>query len=170
MEHPLHLHHGAMRRPDWVAGAVAGLVGGAVLMVLELLWTAATNDAGPWRSSQLVAALVLGPEVTHGSGHVFALKIVAVALATHYALGVLFGIVLGAVATWLNLERDLWRMAAIGAAFGALLYLLDFHGMALRFPWIVEMRGAATLFAHIVFGTTAALLYRRFARTPEPPA
>ncbi|MEO6033039.1 MAG: hypothetical protein ABIP61_14250, partial [Burkholderiaceae bacterium] len=68
MEFPLHLHGWAQRRPDWLAAAAAGLAGGAVLMVLELLWSATRMDeAGPWRISQLVAALVMGPGVLQGS-------------------------------------------------------------------------------------------------------
>jgi hypothetical protein len=166
MEQPLLLDRSALRRTDWRAGAVAGLVGGAVLMVLELLWTATTNDAGPWRNSQLVAAIVLGQGVTRVSGHLFSVEVIAVALATHYALGVVFGLVLGGIATALRLQADLVRMLVLGAVFGVALYLLNFYALARYFPWFDELRGVPTLVGQIVFGVTAALLYRRFARDP----
>lgn len=168
MEHPLQLNRSALRQTDWRAGAVAGLVGGAVLMVLELLWTAMTNDVGPWRNSQLVAAIVLGQGVTRVSGHLFSVEVIAVALATHYALGVVFGMVLGGIATALRLQADLTRMAVLGALFGVALYLFNFYALARYFPWFDELRGVPTLIGQIVFGITAALLYRAFAREPGP--
>jgi ribose/xylose/arabinose/galactoside ABC-type transport system permease subunit len=167
MEHPLQLSRGSLRQTDWRAGAVAGLVGGAVLMVVELLWTAATNDVGPWRNAQLVAAIVLGQEVTRVSGHLFSVEVIAVALATHYALGVVFGLVLGGIATALRLQADLMRMAVLGTVFGVALYLFNFYVLARYFPWFDELRGMPTLIGQIVFGITAALLYRRFAREPR---
>src|SRR5437868_11978102 len=116
MDHSLHLNRWHYRRPDWLAAVVAGLAGGAVLMVLELLWTAATNDIGPWRASQLVAAIVLGPGVLETSAATFQANVVGTALVTHYALGVVFGLVFGVVATGFGFERQV--PAALG--FGAL--------------------------------------------------
>ena len=56
--------------PDWPAAVGSGLVAGAVLMVLELLWSAtvpATVSVGnPWRISHSIAALVLGPDALQG--------------------------------------------------------------------------------------------------------
>lgn len=166
MEHPLQLSRWSLRETDWRAGAVAGFVAGAVLMVLELLWTAMTNDVGPWRNSQLVAAIVLGQGVARVSGHLFSVEVIAVALATHYALGVVFGMVLGAIATALRLRADLTRMLVLGALFGVALYLFNFYALSRSFPWFEELRGVPTLIGQIVFGITAALLYRRFARAP----
>jgi hypothetical protein len=34
------------------------------------------------------------------------------------------------------------------------------------FPWFAELQGVGTAAAHIVFGVTAAVLYRRLARPP----
>jgi hypothetical protein len=166
MEFPLHLHrhHWERRSPDWFAAAVAGLAGGAVLMVLELLWAAAMDAAGPWRVSQLVAALVLGPGVLEGSAFTFAPGVVAVALLTHYALGIVFGLVLGFAASSFGREEDAWVIPYAGALFGALLYLFNFYVMVQFFPWFTELRGWPTLIAHLVFGVAVALLYRKLAR------
>ncbi|MFN3297178.1 hypothetical protein [Caldimonas sp.] len=82
----------------------------------------------------------------------------------HYALGVLFGLALGALVSWLRLDSLLGRMEALGAAFGVMLYLVNFHLLAQVFPWFLELRGWATLMAHLVFGISAALLYWKLAR------
>ncbi len=151
--------------PDWTAAAAAGFAAGAVLMVLELAWVAMFAAEGPWRSSHLVAAIVLGPQTAFTSE--FDLGVVAVALATHYALGVVFGLVLAVLVALLHRERSVGSIEALGLAFGALLYFLNFHAMTGLMPWLVEMRGWATLIGHLAFGLAAALLYWKLRR-PRP--
>lgn len=155
------------RRVDWVAAAVAGFAAGAALMVLQLLWAVADGGDGPWRVSQQVAALLLGPQALHGSADRFDAVIVGCALLTHYALGVVFGLVLAAVMSALRaLARPAHTLAA-GAAGGALLYGLNFHLLTAAFPWMAELRSWEALFAHLLFGAVAAMLYRRLARTVD---
>jgi len=152
----------AGQRTDWAAAAVAGFVAGAVLMLLELVWAATTGTAGPWRISALVAALVMGPGVLQDAGPSFG--VLAVALLTHYALGVVFGLVLGFLIARLHYERSAAMMQVLGAVFGAALYFVDFHLLSQLFPWFVELRGWATFIAHLVFGMTASMLYWKLAR------
>lgn len=164
----LHLHtpHWEHRLPDWTAAAVSGFVAGAVLMVLDLLWSAVVSGESPWRSSHLIAAIVLGPQ-TLASSSDFGLGVVAVALLTHYVLGILFGLALAFVLVGLHWEANLVSAQLVGALFGAALYLFDFHIMTQAFPWFSELRGWPTLAAHLVFGVVAALLYRSLNRQEE---
>lgn len=155
----LHLNLSGWREhsPDWTAAAAAGFAAGAVLMVLELGWVAMFATEGPWRSSHLVAAIVLGPQTAFTSE--FNLFVVGVALATHYALGIAFGLVLAVLVALLHRERSMGSIEALGLAFGALLYFFNFHAMTTLMPWLIEMRGWATLIGHLAFGLAAALLY-----------
>lgn len=164
MELRLKLHHWERRAPDWPAAAVAGFAAGAVLMVLELAWAALVGGDGPWRISQLVAALVLGPGTLHASPYQFDATVLALALATHYLLGVVFGMVLGCILAGFHYDSSPTAMLAIGAAFGALLYLVNFVALTPAFAWFAELRGWATFVAHLVFGISAALLYWKLAR------
>jgi hypothetical protein len=164
MELRLYLHHWERRAPDWLAAAVAGLAAGAVLMVLELAWAALFGGAGPWRISQLVAALVLGPGTLQVSPYHFDAVVVMLALSTHYLLGVGFGMVLGFILAGFHYDTSLAAMQLIGAAFGLLLYLLNFFVLTQLFPWFAELRGWATFMAHLIFGVSAALLYWKLAR------
>jgi hypothetical protein len=170
MDYSLHLNRWHYRRPDWLAAVVAGLAGGAVMMVLELLWTAATNEAGPWRASQLVAAMVLGPGVLQTSAATFQAGVVGTALVTHYALGIGFGVLYGVVATGFGIDRQVPATLLFGALFGALLYVFDFYGMVRFFPWFIEMRGWAMGIGNLVFGMVAALLYAKLERGERMPA
>lgn len=164
MDYSLHLNRWHYRRPDWLAAVVAGLAGGAVFMVLELLWSAASNDIGPWRASQLVAAIALGPHVLQASAATFQADVVGTALVTHYALGIAFGLAFGVVATGFGIDRQVPAAIGFGALFGALLYVFDFYGMVRFFPWFTELRGWAMGIEHVVFGMVAALLYAKLER------
>lgn len=164
MELRMHLHHWEHREPDWAAAAVAGFAAGAILMVLELAWAAVTGTNGPWRIAQLVAALTLGTGTLQGSPFTFDVGIVGMALATHYVVGVAFGMVLGYVLAGFHYDTSVAAMLLIGAAFGVLLYLIIFYGLTQVFHWFTELRGWGTLAAHLVFGTSAAVLYWKLAR------
>ncbi len=151
--------------PDWTAAVVSGFAAGAVLMVLELVWVAMFDAEGPWRSSHLVAAIVLGPQTAFTSE--FNLVVVAVALATHYALGIAFGLGLALVVALLHREDSVLSIEVVGLAFGTLVYFTNFHVLTFLMPWFIEMRGWATLMAHLVCGLVVAVLYWKLRR-PGP--
>jgi uncharacterized membrane protein YagU involved in acid resistance len=166
MDVHMHSHAWWRRAPDWAAAIGAGLVAGAVLMVLDLLWSATMSPSvaagDPWRNTHRVAAIVLGPEALGGTG--FDLAVVAVALATHYLLGIVFAVAFAVVIDGFHYESSLGVLLLMGVVFGTLLYLLDFYAMSNVFPWMAEMRGWATYIAHLVFGMTVALAYPALAR------
>ena len=169
MELRMNLHHWEHREPDWAAAAVSGFAAGAILMVLELAWATLSGSSGPWRISQLVAALTLGVGPLQGSPFSFDPVIVGMALATHYLLGVAFGMVLGYVLAGYRYDSSVTPMLLIGAAFGLFLYLINFHALTHVFPWLTELQGWTTLTAHLVFGVSAALLYWKLARRRVEP-
>lgn len=137
-------------------------------MVMEVAWAALFSADAPWRISQMVAALSMGPDYSLQSpANVFNAGVVAIALVTHYVLGVGFGLVLGFVIAGLHVETSVGTMQVIGAVFGAVLYLFNFFVVASAFPWFVELRGWGTLIAHMIFGVAAALLYWKLARRPS---
>ncbi|MCM5678062.1 hypothetical protein M8A51_00775 [Schlegelella sp. S2-27] len=157
-----HSHHWVRRTPDWRAAAVAGFAAGAILMVLELFWSAWGTGGSPWEISHMIAAIVAGPGSLGSPG--FDLGVVALALVTHYVLGIAFGLVLAAVMAPFRLDSSAGMALTIGGAFGVLLYLVNFFVLAAWFPWFAEIRGAATLIAHLIFGMSAAFLYWKLER------
>jgi cytochrome c biogenesis protein CcdA len=166
MDVQMHSHAWRRKAPDWPAAIGAGLVAGAVLMVLELLWSATVSPSvvagDAWRNTHRVAAIVLGPDALGGTG--FDLAVVAVALATHYLLGIVFAIAFAVVIDGFHYESSPWVLLFMGIVFGTLLYLLNFHGMSNVFPWMAEMRGWSTYIGHLVFGMTLALAYPALER------
>jgi len=167
MELRLRLHHWEGREPDLMAAAVAGFAAGAVLMVLELVWSATMRSDALWRVPQLVAALSMEPSsVLHGPAHVFDVGVVAAALVTHYLLGIGFGLILGAVIAGYHYDDGSAAVSlpVIGAIFGAALYVINFYALTEAFHWFAEARGWGTFICHLIFGVTAAELYGKLAK------
>ncbi len=161
MELRLQSSHWKRRVPDWPAAAVSGFVGGAVLMMLELLWSLAIGTS-PWLVSHSVAAIVMGPQTLASSAYGF--DVVAVTLIVHYVLGIVFGIILGGIIATFHLDSSIVMALLTGAAFGVALYLINFYGMVHWFSWFVDMRGWAALGGHLAFGISAAAMYRQLER------
>lgn len=158
------------RATDFTAAAVAGFAAGAVLMVLDLVWSAFFSPEGAWRTSHMIAPIFIGTEALRTTGFGFSPGVVAISLATHYVLGIVFGLVIGFLMAQLHLDATNGTAAAAGAFMGLALYLLNFDLLAATlFPWLALLRGADTLAAHVVFGVVAALLYRRLKRTATEP-
>ena len=162
MEMQVQSHYWTRRAPDWQAAVVAGLAAAAVLMVLELVWSASVGDAGPWNVSRKIAAILMGPEVLQSSA--FGLAPVALALVTHYALGVFSGVVIGIIIAGFHWETSVGMMLAIGAAVGSVIYVVNFHALAQFYSWFVDLRGWDTFIGHLVFGMSAALIYWKLSR------
>ena len=157
------------RAPDWLVAAVSGFAAGVVLMVLDLLWSSIVAGDGPWRTSHMIAPIFTGPESLQSTDYRFSVGVVALALATHYALGIVFGLAMAAIMAPLDLDATIGRALLTGAVFGVALYLINFFGVVRLFPWLAELRGWATLAAHLVFGIVAALLYWKLQRTATRP-
>lgn len=156
MELHMHSHRWEHRSPDWPAAAVSGFVAGAVLMVIDLLWSAMTG-VSPWITSHRIAAIVMGTEALQSTA--FDFWVVATALLTHYVLGIVFGMVMAAVIAPFHFDSSPGMVLLVGAVFGLALYLLNFYVMVFLFPWFAEMRGWPALVAHLIFGMVAAYTY-----------
>jgi hypothetical protein len=152
------------RPTDWTAGAVAGLAAGALLMVLDLVWSGIFNTGGPWRISHMIAPLFTGTPGSPGYG--FHPGVVSISLAVHYGLGIVFGLVLAVVMSQLRLDTSSASALATGAIAGIVLYLVNFDLLASVLPWLATLRGGDTLAAQVVFGIATATLYFRLRRTP----
>ncbi|MBA2965407.1 hypothetical protein GON04_12985 [Ramlibacter sp. MAH-25] len=151
------------RAMDWPAAAVSGFAAGAVLMVLDLVWSALFNPDGPWRTSHMIAPILTGAD--QPSSYEFRLGVVATSLGIHYLLGTVFGMVMAALLVQAKLDSTPGRAMLAGALMGFALYLINFHLLVALFPWLTALRGIDTLAAHAVFGVAAAYLYTRLKRT-----
>ena len=163
MELHMHSHRWEQRMPDWTVAAVSGFAAGAVLMVLELLWSTIIQGTSPWVTSHMIAAIVLGLDALQSTD--FSLEVVSVALVTHYVLGIGLGLVLAAIIVPFRFDSSIGMVLLTGAVFGVLVYLFNFYGMVRFFSWFTEMRGWTTMLAHVIFGMVAAAMYWKLEQT-----
>ncbi|VWB52829.1 sodium:proline symporter [Burkholderia latens] len=133
--------------------------------VIELLlWPLAGEHPihNLFRDARLTAAIVMGRGAL-GAPAGFDPVIMGVATLVHAALSLAY------VAVLVKLVRNLPPRAALlaGGAFGLVLYGVNLHAFTAIFPWFVQVRGAITLGAHVVFGVTAAGVYCIVRRAPR---
>ncbi|KER70139.1 membrane protein [Burkholderia cepacia] len=163
MELHIQSHHWERRTPDWVAAAVAGLAGGALVIALEFVWSTLVLGSSPWQPTHKIAAMVMGRSAL-GQMTQFNLEIVAMALLLHYVLGAIMGMMLAAIMAPFRLDSSVGMEAAIGVAFGIVAYGWNFYVMTAVFPWFVSERGGGPLLANLLFGVVAAITYGRLER------
>lgn len=169
MDTLLGLRRWKWRATDWTAAAVSGFAAGALLMVLDLYWSAMFDPHGPWRISHMIAPIFMGADSLSTSGYGFSAGVIVISLATHYVLGIVFGLAMGWFLAQFQVDSTPGMALVAGATLGGALYLVNFELLAGFFPWLVVMRGVDTVAAHVVFGVVAALLYCRLKRTATEP-
>lgn len=154
----------ADRTLDWRAAAWAGVIAGAVFMMLEMIMVPAFLGGSAWAPPRMMAAIVLGPDVLPPPA-TFNLGIFVTALVVHFTLSVVFAGVLA----WIV---DGWSPATaviVGVVYGLALYMINFYGFTALFPWFAEARNWVSVFTHAVFGLTAGWAYKELA-SPLSPA
>lgn len=163
MEMDIRSRRGSLNRADWLAGAIAGFAAGAVMMVLEMLWSSTDMGGNPWVIPHKIAAIGMGENVLHTLAR-FDVGIVALALVIHYVLGIFTGLVVAALVALLHLEDRFAAMLLAGLLLGVAIYLVNFYVMTAYFPWFTDLRGSATMVAHMIFGVAAAAFYWQLGR------
>lgn len=138
----------------WRAAILAGLISGAVFLMLEMLLVPLLLDGIPWGPPRMIAAIVMGPGVLPPPA-AFSPGVIMVAMAVHFALLVAFAVILAALIARAGFPAAL----AVGAVFGLALYVVNFYGMTAVFPWFAMARNWLSIVAHLVFGVVAAWAY-----------
>jgi uncharacterized membrane protein YagU involved in acid resistance len=147
------------RSIDWKAGILAGIIAGAVFIVLEMIMVPLFLGMPAWAPIRMIAAIALGPGVLPPPA-TFDAGIALTAFILHFALSIIFALILAAI-----ISRVATAPAIIGGlVFGLLLYFVNFHILTVAFPWFAEARNWVSIFAHLVFGGVAAWTYKAFQR------
>lgn len=151
---------------DWSAAIWAGVVGGIVFMMLEMVMAPMfTGAPGIWAPPRMIGAIALGKEVLPPPG-TFHLGAVMAAMMIHFALSIGFGIVTAFIV------RNMGTGAAIlvGIVLAMLLYFFVFYVMTPVWPWFANARNWVSIFAHVMFGAAVAWWYRARAHRAQEHA
>ena len=146
----------------WSAAAYAGVAAGILATVVEIVLWSVFTDALPeilYRDTRFAAAIAIGPGALSPPAG-FDWRVMLAATLVHFALSVVYALVLSRLISRLRAFPSLLA----GAAFGLFLYALNMYGFTAVFPWFEAARDWITAAAHVAFGLAAAGVYRTLAR------
>jgi hypothetical protein len=139
---------------DWKAAVIAGIIAGAVFLLVLLITYPLATGGTPWTIFRFIGAIVLGeavlpPPTTFDAG------VVVTAVLIHFTLAVLYTLVLACIVhRWGILISILG-----GALFGLALYLINFFTFTMFFAWFYPARAWPFSLVHILFGAVAGGIY-----------
>lgn len=140
--------------PSALAGVPAGLVAGIAYLLAQAVFAVTAYGGTGAEPFQRIAAILLGPDAAPPPGEWTSLAI-GMALIIHVPLSAVYGRIVDVLVMRFD---HLPLAAALGAVFGALLYLVNFHAIApAAFPWFEDSRTLATAADHVLFGVVAAV-------------
>jgi uncharacterized membrane protein YagU involved in acid resistance len=158
-----HLYHSRQHytesyvgdKTDWKAAVWAGLIAGAVFMMVEMLMVMFFMGQSPWGPPRMIAAMIMGKGVLPPPGS-FDMGIVTTAMMIHFALSVVYGLVFG----WIVHRLSGVNATLIGAVFGLAIYFINFHLIApVMFPWFTMAQNWVSVVAHLIFGLALGASY-----------
>ena len=139
---------------DWKAAVLAGLIAGAVFLVVLLIAYPLATGGTLWTIFRFIGAMILGEAVLPPPTS-FDAGIVITAVIVHFTLAVLYTLVLAFI-----VHR--WRLLVSiigGALFGLALYLINFFTFTFFFAWFYPARAWPFSLVHILFGAVAGGIY-----------
>lgn len=135
----------------WQAVLVAGLAAGTAFLAANLLLMPILLDINGTLTLRYAGALVLGSEAITQAGN----TPLIVGVGVHYALSILFTLVIAIVVHRWGLLVGLIGGAVLGLSF----YSINFYTMTRFFEWFAPLDSTVLLIAHITFGIVAGGVY-----------
>lgn len=138
----------------WKSAILSGIIAGAVFMMLEMLLVPVFLGGSPWGPPRMIAAIGMGQGVLTPPD-TFALVPMLVAMAIHFMLSMVLAVLLALIVS----RMGMGMAVLVGAAFGLVVYLVNFYALTAFFPWFAMARNWVSIFAHVMFGAVAAWSY-----------
>ncbi len=144
------------------AALYAGVAASVFSTVAQILLWWLFWDALPtilYRDARFTAAIILGQGVLPPPA-TLDWQVMLIATGIHFVLSIIYAIAL----SWLIRPLTLKASLIAGGLFGVGIFIVNMYGFVGIFPWFVETRDWITMAAHIVFGISAAAVYKVLAR------
>lgn len=151
------------KRINVKAAVSAGVIAGAVFMMLEMIMVPVFMGGSPWGPPRMIAAIAMGEGVLPPPA-AFDAVIMMVAMLIHFALSVVLAFLFAFLLAFTDQGRDVGMASGVGAVFGLVVYLISFYGLTTIFPWFASARSWVAIFAHIVYGAVLGWVYVSVAR------
>lgn len=140
----------------------AGLAAGTIFLVLELLAMRFILGTNPGVLIRMIAAItqgsaVLPPPVTPD------VSVTLAAVILHFVMSLAYAVVFAFLAK----GRSLRSATLLGAGYGLVLYVVNFYGFTMLFPWFAQARDWSSVVTHLIFGGVLGAMYAYWA--PHEP-
>lgn len=155
------------KKLDWKAAVWAGLIAGAVFLMLEMAMVKFVQGMSPWGPPRMMAAMVMGEGVLPpppGSGEMptFDVGVMMVAMMVHFMFSIMMGFIFAILHSLLNMS--LATAIVAGTIFGLVIYYVDFYIFTALFPWFAMARGMVSIVGHAVYGLVLGWAYHALAK------
>lgn len=151
MAQATHMTESAREGAFWKRAVLAGLFGGAVFMMAEMLMVMLIGQS-PWGPPRMIAAMVTGAGVLPPPA-TFDLEALMAAMMVHFPLSIVYGIIIA----WIVRSLPTGRAILVGAVIGVAIYLINFYGVAsFVFEWFANARNWVSFVTHMMFGLVTA--------------
>jgi len=141
-----------------VAGAIAGIIGGAAMAIVGAVLAFAMNTS-IWLTPERIAAFVLGP----GAAATPEFDAVPVLVGTliHFILSAIFGIIFALlVSRGLRVTTEYGAPVVAGLVYGGLIWLVAyFIILPILNPLLLEVYAPSFIMQNLVYGTVLGLAY-----------
>lgn len=139
------------RNVTWKAIPIAGLVAGTVFLLINMIFNPIVLGIDALFILRYFAALILGADALTDAGEL----IIVVGILVHYALSLLFAVVIAIIIhRW-----GLWVGIIGGAILGLSLYAINLYTMTVFFPWFFAINNTILAVSHVLFGAVAGGVY-----------
>jgi hypothetical protein len=142
------------RNVTWRAIPFAGLIAGTAFLIVNVILTPLIYEIDPLLILRYFGSLILGSDVLTDNS----MSVVVVGVIVHYALSILFALVIALVIH----RGGLWFGIIGGAILGLAIYSINLYTMTVFFEWLFAIHNTALLISHIVFGAVAGGVYEMF--------
>lgn len=139
---------------DWRAAFIAGIVGGAVFLLLNLVLVPAVFGGNAWIVIRYLASILMGESILPPPA-TFDATATVVALVLHFGLSLVFALILAVI-------THRWGLIAgiiVGALYGFALYFINMYTFTFFFEWFFVMNSWVFLLTHVIFGAVSGGVY-----------
>lgn len=139
---------------DWSAALWAGLIAGAVFLLLNLILIPLVEGGSPWIPMRYLASIVLGDGVLPPPATFDAIVLVVGLLVT-LLISLVYAVLLAIIIHRWGLLLGI----ILGALFGLAIYVINYYTLTLLFPWFFAMNSLIVAIIHVIFGAVAGGVY-----------
>jgi len=139
---------------DWRAAFWAGLIAGAIFLLVNLFVTPLVIGGNAWVMVRLFASILMGEGILAPPA-TFDAAALLIALITHFVLSIGYALLIA----YIIHRGGLIAGFIAGALLGLALYSINFYTLTFFFPWFFAMRSWVFVATHLLFGALVGGIY-----------